>query len=74
MKFCLPLLIAVLALGASMSGCSWMGRTAGKAQAKIERKADDLESGYHQGYNAEKSKSSGSSKTSGASKNSDSDD
>ena len=50
-------LLAAFALGA-VSGCSWMGRTAGKAQAKVERKADAVEQGYHQGYNEEKAKSS----------------
>jgi hypothetical protein len=42
---------------ALMAGCSWMGQTAGKAQAKIERKAQDLEQGYHKGYEGEKAKS-----------------
>jgi hypothetical protein len=37
-------------------GCSWVGHTAGKAQAKIERKADSLEQGYHKGYEEEKAK------------------
>jgi hypothetical protein len=38
------------------AGCSWVGQTAGKAQAKIERKADDLEQGYQKGYEEEKAK------------------
>ncbi len=38
-------------------GCAWVGRTAGKAQAKIERKADTVEGGYKEGYRQEKSKS-----------------
>jgi hypothetical protein len=37
-------------------GCSWVGHTAGKAQAKIERKADSLEQGYQKGYEEEKAK------------------
>ena len=49
-------LLAVVALSA-VSGCSWMGRTAGKAQAKIERKTDAVEQGYEQGYQQEKAKS-----------------
>jgi len=38
------------------TGCSWVGKTAGKAQAKIERKADALERGYEEGYTEEKVK------------------
>lgn len=34
----------------SCSGCSWMGRTVGKAQGSIERGLDNFESGYHEGY------------------------
>lgn len=40
-------------------GCSWVGQTAGKTQAKIERKTNDLEQGYHKGYREEKSKTEG---------------
>ncbi len=54
-------LVAAFALGAG-SGCSWMGRTAGKAQAKVERKTDAVEQGYHQGYSEEKAKSSSQAK------------
>ncbi len=50
------LLLAVLAVS-SAGGCSWMGRTAGKAQAKVERKIDAVEQGYDQGYKQEKAKS-----------------
>lgn len=46
-----------VAMAFAVSGCSWLGRTAGKAQAKIERKASDLEHGYQQGYEEEKDKS-----------------
>lgn len=49
-------LIMVLCATFMFSGCSWAGRTAGKAQAKLERKADALEHGYKQGYGSEKSK------------------
>ena len=38
------------------SSCAWMGETAGKAQAKIERKADNVQEGYHRGYKEEKAK------------------
>lgn len=40
-----------------VTGCAWVGKTTGKAQAKIERKAQDLEQGYHKGYEDEKAKS-----------------
>jgi hypothetical protein len=33
-----------------------MGRTAGKAKAKIERKTDEIDHAYHQGYANEKSR------------------
>ena len=50
-------LLSVLTVSAVFcSGCSWAGRTAGKAQAKIERKADDVQDGYHRGYKEEKAK------------------
>lgn len=50
-------LLGVLAVSVVFSsGCSWAGRTAGKAQAKIERKADDVQEGYHRGYKEEKAK------------------
>ncbi|MDR2744874.1 MAG: hypothetical protein LBB66_06755 [Desulfovibrio sp.] len=47
-------LIAVL--GFSLPSCSWLGRTVGKAKAKMERKADDVGRSYHQGYADEKGK------------------
>ncbi len=55
-RFAALALTAALAL-AFTSGCSWMGRTAGKAQAKVERKIDAVEQGYDQGYKEEKGKS-----------------
>ena len=36
--------------------CSWIGRTAGKAQAKMERKADAVQQGYKDGYRSESKK------------------
>jgi hypothetical protein len=33
-----------------------VGQTAGKAQAKLERKADEVEKGYSEGYHREKEK------------------
>ncbi len=50
------MILVTLALGAA-AGCSWMGRTAGKAQAKVERKVDAVEKGYDEGYKEEKAKS-----------------
>lgn len=38
------------------SGCSWMGRTAGRAQAKAERNVEALEKGYKDGYESERGK------------------
>ncbi|MGE4441657.1 MAG: hypothetical protein AB7D27_09235 [Desulfomicrobium sp.] len=38
------------------SGCEWAGRSVGKAQAKIERKADAVVDGYNEGYSSEKAK------------------
>jgi hypothetical protein len=52
----LPILLIVCLAGTAVSGCAWVGRTAGKTQAKIERKAHDLEDGYEKGYANEKSK------------------
>lgn len=50
------MLIICLAVGL-LGGCSWVGRTTGKVQAKIERKSDALEGGYQEGYEQEKNKS-----------------
>ncbi|MDR1947728.1 MAG: hypothetical protein LBQ51_11265 [Desulfovibrio sp.] len=53
----LGVLLIMLLPALSAGGCSWAGRTAGKAQAKIERGAQDLEQGYQRGYEEEKGKS-----------------
>ena len=57
-KSCRPFVLVLLAVFAiaAASGCSWMGRTAGKAQAKVERKVDAVEQGYDKGYKEEKAK------------------
>ncbi|MDR2124250.1 MAG: hypothetical protein LBP38_04610 [Desulfovibrio sp.] len=55
-RILLPLCIILLSLSFAAGGCSWMGKTAGKAQAKIERKANEVEQGYHRGYTEEKKK------------------
>ncbi|GAB1410780.1 hypothetical protein MASR1M90_19340 [Desulfovibrionales bacterium] len=38
------------------TGCSWVGQTSGKVQAKLERKAQAVTDGYHKGYENEKNK------------------
>ncbi|MDR2573122.1 MAG: hypothetical protein LBC94_02040 [Desulfovibrio sp.] len=48
--------VLIVLLGFSLSACAWMGRTAGKAKAKIERKTDEIDHAYHQGYANEKSR------------------
>ena len=48
--------VLIVFLGFSLPACAWMGRTAGKAKAKIERKTDEIDRSYHQGYANEKSK------------------
>ncbi|WCB47062.1 hypothetical protein [Nitratidesulfovibrio vulgaris] len=48
-------ILLILSFGAA-SGCSWVGRTAGKVQAKIERKTDAVEKGYNDGYSGERQK------------------
>ncbi|MBD8894990.1 hypothetical protein [Desulfovibrio desulfuricans] len=47
---------ALIALFFFSSGCSWVGRTAGKASAKIERKVDAVQQGYNDGYKGEQKK------------------
>lgn len=47
----LPVFITVIS-----SGCAKVGSTAGKAQAKIERKVHAVKDGYHRGYSEEKAK------------------
>jgi hypothetical protein len=46
----------LIALFFLSGGCSWVGRTAGKASAKIERKADAVQQGYNDGYKEEQKK------------------
>ncbi|MDO4766547.1 MAG: hypothetical protein Q4B25_00125 [Pseudomonadota bacterium] len=48
----LPVFITVI----FSSGCAKVGSTAGKAQAKIERKVHAVKDGYHRGYSEEKAK------------------
>lgn len=38
------------------TGCSWVGQTSGKVQAKLEQKAQAVTDGYHEGYEKEKNK------------------
>ena len=50
---CLTAAAAILLLPA-LGGCHWMGKTAGKAQAKIEESGKEMKSGYEEGYRQEK--------------------
>ena len=50
-------LMLLAGMAGSAGACSWAGRTAGKAHAKIERQVDSVESSYHKGYEDEKNKS-----------------
>jgi hypothetical protein len=56
MKKRIFLLTALVALGLclSLGGCHWVGKTAGKAQAKIEESGKEMKSGYEEGYKEEK--------------------
>ena len=49
-------LLALAAVLAGTAGCGWMGRTAGKAQAKVERGVDAMNQGYKDGYEKEHAK------------------
>ena len=62
MRASLSLLLILFSL-TSFAGCSWMGRTAGKAQAKIEDSAQDTKQGYRLGYAEEKTKTQPAPKT-----------
>jgi len=53
MRILATTLIALLFLSC---GCSWVGRTAGKASAKIERKTDAVQQGYDDGRKEEQTK------------------
>jgi len=50
------ILLALATMLAGTAGCGWMGRTAGKAQAKVERGVDAMNQGYKDGYEKEQSK------------------
>ncbi|MDR1241794.1 MAG: hypothetical protein LBM00_03260 [Deltaproteobacteria bacterium] len=61
----LPVLIGLIfltAAGSCLTGCAWIGRVAGKADAKIERKIDSVEQGYEEGYAQEKAKTAAPAK------------
>lgn len=55
MVYCIRIFL-MTAVIAGLTSCSWVGETAGKAHAKIERKTQSVESGYHRGYEEEKAK------------------
>lgn len=50
------IIVMLMTVALSSTACSWVGRTAGKVQAKVERGADDMQSGYKEGYHEEKAK------------------
>jgi Sec-independent protein translocase protein TatA len=68
-KILATLLIALL--GFSLSSCAWVGRTAGKAKAKVERNVGDMDRAYEQGYTDEKRKTKKTVQPSDATKNTD---
>ncbi len=49
-------LCAIAIFLSTTCACSWVGRTAGKAQAKMERKIESVEHGYKEGYASETKK------------------
>lgn len=49
-------LLALAAVLAGTAGCGWMGRTAGKAQAKVEKGVEAMNQGYKDAYEQEHSK------------------
>ena len=55
MKKCALVLILIYACSL-LPACSWVGETAGKVSAKMERKSNDVEAGYKRGYEQEKNK------------------
>ncbi|WP_154674812.1 hypothetical protein [Mailhella massiliensis] len=46
----LLLTVAMLTILALSAACSWVGETAGRAQAGVENAINDTRSGYHKGY------------------------
>lgn len=58
MRLLRVLLTGMLAISllTAAGGCSWMGRTAGKAQAKMEKGVKSMEEGYQEGYESERAK------------------
>ncbi|WP_273524375.1 hypothetical protein [Mailhella massiliensis] len=46
----LLLSVAMLTILALSAACSWVGETAGRAQAGVENAIHDTRSGYHKGY------------------------
>ena len=53
---CFMRIFLMTSIVAGLASCAWVGETAGKAQAKIERKTQAVESGYQRGYEEEKAK------------------
>ena len=57
-------LLLLAALPVCVSGCAWMGKAAGKAQAKVENKIDAMDKSYHNSYEQERAKGSPEKKSS----------
>jgi outer membrane lipoprotein-sorting protein len=49
-------LLLLAMVPAFVSGCAWMGKAAGKAQAKVENKIDAMDKSYHDSYGQERAK------------------
>ena len=58
-------LLLLAAVPVCASGCAWMGKAAGKAQAKVENKIDAMDKSYHDSYERERAKGSSEKQNSG---------
>ncbi|MDR1360057.1 MAG: hypothetical protein LBJ82_03655 [Deltaproteobacteria bacterium] len=56
-------LLAALVLCAS--GCAWMGKAAGKAQAKVENKIEAMDRNYNESYDKERARGSSEERNTG---------
>ncbi len=48
--------LVLFAFAIITTGCTWVGQTSGKVQAKMERKTQAVKDGYDKGYEEEKNK------------------
>ncbi len=51
-------LLFLTAVLAGVSGCAWMGKTAGKAQAKMENSIEAMDRSYRESYEQERARGS----------------